>query len=511
MKAHLLKEINKPVFIFAVVIYTFLFVLILGFKDQADFIINRILNDTLHNLGWVYILGYVFVFIISIFLAFGPFGRKRLGGDEAKPEYRFFSWIGMLFCAGLGVGLVFYGVSEPVSHFLNSPVAENGSREAAQAAMKITLYHWTVMPWAIYSIVGLAVGYYSYGKGLSPVISTALYPFLGEKGVKGVPGKIVDAFSLIAMICGISMSLGFAATQSTTGIGMEFGFDANFHVVVLAAICIGACALCSALSGLQKGVRLLSEFNTVLVILLILFALIAGPTIQIIKMMLESCGNLFADLPRLMLHVDGFGIVSEKVGFEWVESWTIFYWAWWVAFAPFVGTFLAKISRGRTIREFILACILMPALLCVFWFTAFGGSAMELDLSSFPGLAEEISINTEGSLFVFLKVLPFSKITVVISVILILTLIITSMDSATYMAGVFSYKGEGDVSYSLRVFWAVYIVINAVLMIYLGGLQLLQYTAVALAFPFMIIIILMTAGLIKETRRSSPGEHENKK
>ena len=494
------SRLNKPVFFFSVVIYTILFLIILIFHQRAAMIINGILNFTLHNLGWMYILGYIIVFFVCIYLSFGKFGNKRLGGKDSKPEYSFFAWIGMLFCTGLGVGLVFYGVSEPVAHYITSPIAINETAEAAAEAMRITFFHWTLLPWAIYSIVGLAVGYYAYEKNLPPLISTALYSFWGEKGVRGLPGKIVDAFSLIALVCGISMSLGFAATQSMTGIGMEFQFDITLKNTAAAVVIIGLIALFSALSGLQKGLKFISEFNTYLVIAMLVFALFAGPTTSIIRMLLESCGNFLIDFPRALFAVDGFGIIANKVGFEWTESWTVFYWAWWVAFAPFVGTFLAKISKGRTVREFIFACILMPSLLCICWFTCYGGTALHLDMTSYPGLAQAINGSMEGSLFILLDALPLPQITIIAAIILIITLIITSMDSATFMAAVFSSKNDKNISFSLRVFWAIYIMITAILMIYLGGLELLKYTAVILAFPFMIIIIIMALGLIKESK-----------
>ena len=217
-------------------------------------------------------------------------------------------------------------------------------------------------------------------------------------------------------------------------------------------------------------------------------------------MLLESCGNFLIDFPRALFAVDGFGIIANKVGFEWTESWTVFYWAWWVAFAPFVGTFLAKISKGRTVREFIFACILMPSLLCICWFTCYGGTALHLDMTSYPGLAQAINGSMEGSLFIFLDALPLPQITIIAAIVLIITLIITSMDSATFMAAVFSSENDKNLSFSLRVFWAIYIMITAILMIYLGGLELLKYTAVILAFPFMIIIIIMALGLIKESK-----------
>lgn len=498
----IVEKLNKPVFFISVAIYTLLFGFILLFKGPASTAINGAMNFTLHNLGWIYILGYAFVIISCGYLAFSKFGKKRFGGDDARPEYSFFAWVGMLFCAGLGVGLVFFGVSEPVSHYLSCPTAESGTFEALGEAMPITLFHWSVSPWAIYSIVGLAVGYFAYEKGLPPVISTALYPLLGKKNINGIPGKLVDAFSLIALVCGISMSLGFAAVQSITGIGEELGLSTSFRMVVIATSIIGICAMCAALSGIQKGIKYLSEFNTYLVFALILFVLLTGPTLNIINIMLETLGVYLAQFPKMIFHVDGFGIVENNLGFNWSESWTIFYWAWWVAFAPFVGTFLAKISKGRTIREFIVACILMPSLLCMIWFCTFGGTTIWMDLTSQPGLAELANQSAEGSLFVLLKALPFAKLSIALSIILILTLIITSMDSAVFMATVFSCKTNVQQPYSLRIFWAVYVIINALLMIWLGGLELLKYTAVVLAFPFMLLVILMTWGLLKEAMKS---------
>lgn len=494
------EKLNKPVFLISVAVYTILFGFILLFKGPASTVINGTMNFTLHNFGWIYILGYAFVIIISFYLAFSKFGKRRFGGENAKPEYSFFAWVGMLFCAGLGVGLVFFGVSEPVSHYLTCPTAESGTFEALRESMRITLFHWSVSPWAVYSIVGLAVGYFAYEKGLPPVISTALYPLLGEKGVKGTPGKIVDAFSLIALVCGISMSLGFAAVQSVTGIGIEMGFSPSFSLIVIATVVIGACAMCSALSGIQRGVKYLSEFNTYIVFALIAFVLLVGPTLNIIKIMVESIGIYLIQFPQMVFHVDGFGIVENDLGFNWVESWTVFYWAWWVAFAPFVGTFLAKISKGRTIREFILACILMPSLLCMLWFCTFGGSTIWMDLTTMPGLADVANQSAEGSLFALLEVLPLAKISIFLAIVLIVTLIITSMDSAVFMATVFSCKTDVGLPYAVRVFWAIYVILNALLMIWLGGLELLKFTAVVLAFPFMLIIILMAFGLLREAQ-----------
>jgi glycine betaine transporter len=326
---------------------------------------------------------------------------------------------------------------------------------------------------------------------------------LGE-GTQKMPGRIIDAFSLVALVCGVAMSLGFASVQLVSGLNLQYGIPNTFLVIGGAAVIIGIISTVSAISGVEKGIKFISDGNMCIVLFFLLFALVFGSTSWLVKSFFENTGNLLGNLPRMIFFMDSYGEVAENTGFNWIGGWTIMYWAWWVAFAPFVGGFLARISRGRTIREFVLACIFVPGLLCCLWFTFFGGEAIAMDLFKNKGIGAVIMSNTDNSLFVFLAELPVSAFTIPLSMLLIVTLIVTSVNSATYVAGQFSAGGDYVPSLGIRAFWGVFIVINALMFIYIGGLPVLKNIAIVLAFPFIIIAVLMVINLVKDLRKSYP-------
>jgi glycine betaine transporter len=494
-------KINKTIFGVAVVLYLCLFLFIALAPGIAGKTIGVFMDFTLNTVGFVYIA--VFLFILAAFLAIGlsRFGKIRLG--EGKPEFSFFSWMGLLFGAGLGVGLVFYGVSEPVTHFMTAPFAESGTAKAASEAMRTTFFHWTFLPWGCYGAIGLCMAYFLHCKGLPTLVSSSFKPMLGE-GTQKMPGRIIDAFSLVALVCGVAMSLGFATVQLVSGLNLQYGIPNTFLVICSAAVIIGILATVSAISGVDKGIKYISDGNMYIVLFFLLFTLGFGSTSWLVKSFFENTGNLLANLPWMIFFMDSYGEVAENTGFNWLGSWTIMYWAWWVAFAPFVGGFLARISKGRTIREFVLACVFVPGLLCCLWFTFFGGSAIAMDLFGNKGIGETIMVNTDNSLFVFLAELPISVFTIPLSMLLIVTLIVTSVNSATYVAGQFSAGGDYVPSLGIRAFWGVFIVINALMFIHIGGLPTLKNAAIVLAFPFSIIAMLMVVNLVKDLRKSYP-------
>lgn len=503
-------NVNNGIFFPAVIIYLSLFLMVFITPEIAGNVINTVLNAALATVDWVFVAAYVVVFIVFLYIGLSKYGKIKLGPADSKPEYSFFSWMGMLFGAGLGVGLVFYGVTEPVSHFMAPPFAEACSAEAARDAMRITFFHWSFLPWTVYGMVGLCIGYFAFRKDMPALISSVFAPMLGEKNTGGTIGKIIDSFSLIAVICGVSMSIGFAATQISTGLEMQYGIEKSFFVICALTIIIGFIATLTCISGVEKGIKFISDGNMYIVIFFLLFTLIFGPTVYLIRLFMESFGDLLINLPYMMLFLDTYDVATANAGYDWMSGWTIMYWAWWAAFGPFVGGFLANISRGRTIREFVIACVLVPGILCCLWFCFFGGGAIYLDLFENAGIGAPIMASTDNSLFVFLNELPIAKATIPLAMLLIVTLIVTSVNSATYVASTFSSGGVGEPSLGIRAFWGVFAVVNAIAFMAIGGLELLKHAAIILAFPFIIIVILMVINLMKELKKTAVSEELDK-
>lgn len=495
------EKVDKTVFFTAGILYLAIFLYIFIAPTQAAENISAVVNVTLNSFGFVYILIYASVLITFIAIGFSRYGKIKLGHDDDKPEFSFFSWMGMLFGAGLGVGIVFYGVSEPVSHFMYPPFAEAGTVEAANEAMRYTFFHWSFLPWCLYGMTGLCIGYFLHRRGLPCLVSSTFQPMLGDK-IGKTQGKLIDSFSLIAIICGVSMSLGIACTQFTSGLDLHYGIPNSFGVVAVVIIVVGIIAILSAVSGVAKGIKYISDMNMYIIIALFIFMMIFGSQIHLLKVFFESMGSLVANFVDMMFFLDSNGAVEEKAGYNWVGSWTMLYWAWWVAFAPFVGGFLAKISKGRTIREFVIACTVVPSIMCCLWFAFFGGEAISMTLFEGSDICEVIMTNTDNSLFVLLGEMPMSGITIPVAMLLIITLILTSVNSATLVAGQFSVTGLEEPSLGVRAFWGVFIILNALAFIYIGGIQTLKSTALLLAFPFIIIVVFMVVNLLIALRKN---------
>jgi glycine betaine transporter len=498
MKA--LGNIDKRIFLVTSLFFIAVFLFIVFAPDVAANAISAVMNVTLTRLGWVYVFAYAFFLVVFLGIGFSRYGKLKLGKPDDKPEYSFFSWMGLLFGAGLGVGLVYFGVTEPVTHFMTAMFADNGTAAAASDAMRQTFFHWSLLPWAGYGIVGLCMAYFSHRRGLPGLISSTLYPLLGKKALTGGIGKAVNIFAVVAMVCGIAMSTGFAATQFVSGLNVQYNVPSTTWVVILTVVVLGIVSVLACASGLAKGIKFISDINLWLVLALLAFALIFGSTLYIISIFFEGMGDMLGKLPSMMFFLDANKEVATKVGFDWVSSWTVFYWAWWCAFVPFVGGFLANISKGRTIRELVLTSVFVPGMLCCIWFAAFGGSAIEMSLFGGSDVAAVAALNVDTSLFVFLQELPIPQIAIPVAMLLILTLIITSVNSATYVIGTFSVAGNGKPTLWNRAFWGAFIVLFAVLFIWIGGLDILRNTAVVLAFPFLIIMIVMVFSLIKDLK-----------
>lgn len=494
----LLGDVDKTIFGGAAAIYLALFVFIISVPQTAERVISASLDFALNQLGWIYLLSFSLIFIFLMILAFSRFGRIKLGKPDDQPEYSFFGWASMLFIAGLGVGLVFFGVYEPVSHFYHSPFAVDQTPEAAAVAMRTTFFHWGFHPWAMYTSAGLAMAYFQHRRGLPGRVSSAFEPMLGREGLNGLTAKIIDIFAMVAILCGVATSIGFAGNQFSAGLISQYGFEKSDALVAGAIILICGLATASALKGVAKGIKVLSDFNLYIVLALIAFMIVAGPTMYQFNIFFETFGDYINYFPRQSFFLDANGVVADKMGYNWVGGWSVMYFAWWVSFAPFVGGFLATISKGRTIREFILACVTVPAILCFIWFTSFGGSAIYLDMTKAISTGAEIAASSPEALFILLKDLPLSSITIFLAMVLIIILITTSVNSATYVMGTMSSGAKSsEPSLGLRGFWGTFMAVNALLFLWVGGMQTLRNSSMLGALPFMIILLLMLFNMFR--------------
>lgn len=442
--------------------------------------------------GWFYMLITAFFVLFVIILAISPFGKVRLGKPDERPEYSWFSWIGMLFAAGIGVGFVFWGVAEPVLYYLDPPVGiEAETNEAAIAGLRYGAYHWALHPWAIFSIVGLTLAYVQFSKGRPALISSAFYPIIGYKTNSWI-GKAIDTLAVLATCTGVATTFGLSAMQITGGLSHLTPLPNNTFVQIIIIIIVTFFFILSATRGLDKGIKILSNINVIVAGLLFLFILIAGPTLFIAESFVTTLGGYITNVIPMSLTLTPF---SES---GWLGRNTIFFWAWHISWAPFVGLFISRISRGRTIREFVGGVLIVPAMLAIVWFTTFGGTALNIELFGQSGIAELVTNDVELALFVMLDSLPFSVITSIIAVILIFIFFVTSADSATYVLGSMTSNGSLNPKMSVKLIWGLLIAGTASVLLLSGngGLDALQTASVIAALPFSIIMILMIVSLL---------------
>ncbi|PJK16666.1 glycine/betaine ABC transporter permease [Chryseomicrobium excrementi] len=439
--------------------------------------------------GWYYLIIVGLMVAFTLFLIVSPYGKIRLGKDSDRPAYSRATWFAMLFSAGMGIGLVFWGAAEPLSHFaVSSPTGETGTPQAFRDAMRYTFFHWGLHAWAIYAIVALALAYFQFRKGEPGLISATLKPIFGDK-MLGPWGVVVDVFAVFATVIGVATTLGFGAVQISGGLSYLFGFEASYGLQVIIIAVVTVLFLASAWSGLSKGIKYLSNTNMVLAILLLVGVVIIGPTLLIFNMFTETLGSYLQNIVRMSFRaapLDG----STR---EWINGWTIFYWAWWISWAPFVGIFIARVSKGRTIREFVTGVLLLPSLVSFFWFSAFGSTAIEIQdkVTDISGLA------TEEVLFATFNELPFATILSIIAIILIGTFFITSADSATFVLGMQTTGGSLNPDNSVKIVWGLAQSSIAVILLSANGLTALQNALIIAALPFSFIMILMMISTLK--------------
>jgi BCCT family betaine/carnitine transporter len=501
-------DIHNPVFLISgLAIVAFVFYT-LALPDQAGAAFSWMFGAVTKGFDWFF-LGAANIFVLfCLFLIVSPLGKVRLGGAEASPDYSYIGWFAMLFAAGMGIGLMFYGVSEPMSHFssaMGGTAAEGGVRtdwaplgaaagneaEAVRLGMAATIFHWGLHPWAIYAVVALALALFSYNKGLPLTIRSAFYPILGDR-VWGWWGHVIDTLAVFATLFGLATSLGFGATQANAGLNELFGIPIGPSTEVILISAITAIALISVLRGLDGGVKVLSEINMGLAFLLLIFVLIAGPTLAIL--------TGFADY--LVAYVQYLPALSNPVGREdvnFMQGWTSFYWAWWISWSPFVGMFIARVSRGRTVREFVICVLLIPSLVCVLWMSVFGGVAIQQVLQDGYTAAQEAPL--ELKLFKMLDALPLASITSFIGIILVIVFFVTSSDSGSLVIDTITAGGKVDAPVPQRVFWCIFEgAVAIVLLLSAGGLGSLQSMVISTGLPFTIVLLVMCFAIYRGLR-----------
>ncbi len=497
-------DIHNRVFVISGLLVVGFVLLTLMFQSQVEPVFSGMRNWLTSNLDWFFLsAGNVFV-VVCLGLAVSPLGRVRLGGTEATPDYTYVGWFSMLFAAGMGIGLMFFGVSEPMSHFgtaLGGTVMENGVRTdwaplggaagdaaaATRLGMAATIFHWALHPWAIYAILALGLALFSFNKGLPLTIRSVFYPLLGER-VWGWPGHIIDILAVLATLFGLATSLGYGAAQASSGLNYLFDVPLGSTTQVVLVIGITAIALFSVVAGLDAGVKRLSEINMALALLLMLFVIFVGPTLKIVTGFFTNVGAYFEYLPALS---NPFG--REDANYS--QGWTAFYWAWWISWSPFVGMFIARVSRGRTVREFIVSVLIVPSLACVLWMTVFGETAINQLVSDGYDAASKAELPLQ--LFVMLDALPLAQITSFIAIILVVVFFVTSSDSGSLVIDIIAAGGKVDAPVPQRVFWAVFEGLVAIALILGGGLVALQAMAVSTGLPFTLVLLASTVAIIK--------------
>ena len=482
-----------PQVTFASTVFLVLFILLtIMFRDQANEFFSNAMSFITEYFGWFLILAANAFILASIFFAFSRFGNIRLGGNDAKPEFTTASWYAMLLSAGMGIGLMFWSVGEPMFHYSSpSPMftgIEGNTPEAAQAAMGITYFHWGIHPWAIYTIVGLGLAFFAYNRGLPLTVRSIFYPILGNK-IYGFWGNLIDVLSILATLMGLATSLGLGVKQVNAGLNFLFGFQVSTTSQVILIAVITAFATLSVISGLDGGVKRLSQWNMGLAGALMVFLLIAGPTVYILKGFTQNFGYYLTKLPEISLWTETFRETN------WQGSWTVFYWAWWISWSPFVGMFIARISKGRTVREFILGVMLIPTLLSFVWMSVFGGSAIYLQSSGLANIVEAVNADVATALFVMFKYFPFTQILSLVGIVLVTVFFVTSSDSGSLVVDHLTSGGKLDSPVQQRVFWAVMEGVVASVLLIGGGLTTLQTAAVCTGLPFAVILLLIIYAL----------------
>lgn len=447
--------------------------------------------------GWYYLIIIMVMLAFCVYLIFSKFGRVKLGKEGDKPEFSLLSWFAMLFSAGMGMGLVFWTTAEPIKHaFVSSPEAKPGTDEAIKEALQYSFFHWGVHAWAVYGIVALVLAYFKFHRGAPGLISATLVPLFGEKAMQGIAGKLIDTLAVVATVVGVAATLGFGSAQINGGLSYLFDIPNSFTVLLIILAVSTALFIASAWSGIGRGIKYLSNINMGLAFILLLILFIVGPTLYILNMFTSTLGGYITDFFEMSFHLAPLDSENRK----WINGWTIFYWAWWISWAPFVGIFIARISKGRTVKEFMLGVLLVPSLVCFIFFAVFGVSALNLEQN---GIAEISKLALETSTFGVLENYPLGTLMSFITIFVIAIFFITSADSATFVLGMLSTNGHINPSNSVKIVWGLAQSAMAGIVVYFGGTQGLQNVLIIAALPFSIVILLMGASFYKAVQQES--------
>ncbi len=441
--------------------------------------------------GWYYLILVTLFTIICLVFLITPLGKIKLGGPDEQPEFNRPTWISMLFSAGMGIGLVFWGAAEPINHYaITNPFAEEtGTEQAIRDAMSVTFFHWGIHAWAIYGIVALVLAYFNFRHNRPGLISATLNPLFG-KSMEGPLGSVIDVLAVIATVIGVATTLGFGAVQINGGLSFLFDIPSSFWMQLVIITIVTVLFMISAWTGLGRGIKVLSNVNMILAIALFFIMFMIGPTMFILNMFTQSIGAYFQTLPTMSFRIAPL----DQAERDWINAWTIFYWAWWIAWAPFVGIFIARVSKGRSIREFVFTVLVVPSLIGFLWFSTFGGTAISLE--HFEGV-DLSSLATEEMLFGVFSNYPFGMVASIAAITLISTFFITSADSGTYVLGMMTTGGSHQPGQAIKLTWGVLLSATALALLYTGGLQALQNTMIIAALPFSIIMLLMAISFLK--------------
>ena len=481
-------DVHGPVFWPASILIVTLITVTLLLGDQANAMFDAAQNAISSNGGWFLILSVNVFLIFSIYLAFSKFGDIRLGGKDAKPEFSTVAWFAMLFSAGMGIGIMFWSVAEPIYHFVSPPVGEGGTTEAASEAMSITFLHWGLHAWAIYAVVALSLAFFAFNKGLPLSFRSVFYPLLGDR-IYGWIGDVIDIFAVLATLFGLATSLGLGVQQVNAGLGHLFGVPVGTWVQVALIVGITLMATISVVLGIDAGVRVLSEWNVRIAVAFLLFMLAVGPTIYIFDSFLQNTGQYLTSLPRLSFWAESY------TGTDWQNSWTVFYWAWWISWSPYVGMFIARISKGRKVRDFVLGVLIVPSIITFLWLSAFGGSAINLEMAGVGNIGDAVTENVATALFILLEQFPIGSITSLVGIVLVMSFFVTSSDSGSLVIDSLTSGGKLDAPVGQRIFWAQTEGAVAAVLLIGGGLGALQTAAVITGLPFALILLVMCYSL----------------
>ncbi len=485
-------DLHPQVTLISIVLLVAFISMTLLYPAVAEQTFSDLMSGITKNAGWFFIFSANIFIIAALYFAFGKYGNIKIGGNHAKPEFSKFGWYAMLLSAGMGIGLLFWSVGEPISHLQNpSPMfgpIEPGSPAAAQAAMATTFFHWGIHPWAVYSIVGLGLAFFAYNRGLPLTIRSVFYPLIGNK-IYGFWGNLIDVLSVLATLTGLATSLGLGVAQVNAGLNFLFGITINSTVQVVLIAGITAMATISVVLGLDGGVKRLSEINMVLAGVFMIFILIVGPTVFILSGFTQNTGYYLSHFIEMSLWTETFRDTN------WQGAWTVFYWAWWISWSPFVGMFIARISKGRTVREFILGVLLVPSLLSFFWMSVFGGTALNLQMNGIGDIAGAVQTDVSIALFSMLENLPWTQLISVIGIILVTVFFVTSSDSGSLVVDHLTSGGKLDSPVPQRVFWAVMEGVVAATLLIGGGLTALQTASLLTGLPFALLLLLLIYAL----------------